>query len=92
MVSKAQRHRSSTLKRGDESRHTAYEMQAASQCSSTGAVMTNLSRFKPRLDEEGQLLARTAAYTLVQYVYEHMPAEEVKSRILGPAGGDQVSP
>ena len=47
---------------------------------------------KCRLDEEGQLLARTAAYTLVQYVYEHMPAEEVKSAILGPAGGDQVSP
>ena len=47
---------------------------------------------KCRLDEEGQLLARTAAYTLVQYAYEYMPAEEVKSHILGPAGGDQVSP
>ena len=45
---------------------------------------------KCRLGEEGALLARTAAYTLVQYVYEHMPAEVVKSSILGPAGGEQV--
>ncbi|KAL3135934.1 hypothetical protein ABBQ32_006979 [Trebouxia sp. C0010 RCD-2024] len=44
-----------------------------------------------RLGEEDSLLARTAAYTLVQYVYEHMPAEEVKSHILGPAGGEQVN-
>ena len=36
-------------------------------------------------------MARTAAYTLVQYVYEHVPAEEVKSHIMGPAGGEQVS-
>ena len=44
-----------------------------------------------RLDEESNLMARTAAYTLVQFVYEHMAAEDVKSHILGPAGGAQVS-
>ena len=44
-----------------------------------------------RSGEDGYLTARSAAYTLVQFVYEHMAAEDVKSRILGPAGGDQVS-
>ena len=52
------------------------------------------SGFEPttcRLDEEGSLLARTAAYTLLHFVYEHVVAEDIKSRVLGPAGGDQVS-
>ena len=58
------------------------------------AVITTCHDYlvKCRVDEEGRLVAHTAAYTLVQYVYEHMPAEDVKSHILGPSGGDQVSP
>jgi len=44
-----------------------------------------------RLDEEASLLARTGAYKLVQYIYEHIDAEDIKSRVLGPAGGEQAS-
>ncbi|DBA87791.1 TPA: hypothetical protein ACH3X1_004788 [Trebouxia sp. C0004] len=44
-----------------------------------------------RLDEEASLLARTGAYKLVQFIYEHIDGEDIKSRVLGPAGGEQAS-
>ncbi len=44
-----------------------------------------------RLDQEAGLLTRTAAYKLIQYVYEHIPVENIKSRVLGTVGGEQVS-
>ena len=44
-----------------------------------------------RLDEEASLLARTGAYKLMQYIYEHIDGKDIKSKVLGPAGGEHVS-
>ena len=43
-----------------------------------------------RLDDEAQLVARSAAYRLLQYIYQHMEPDVIKSQVLGPSGGEQV--
>ena len=44
-----------------------------------------------RLGDKAKLLARAAAYRLLQYVYQHMDPDTIKTKVLGPAGGEQVS-